>query len=99
MNSPKITALGIPSRAKLFSTLVSPPRGPMRAAMRTWVIIEKSAAMIPCHPIMVARTAVGNSSVAAEFAPTVMTPEAILNQQYDSISQAIGQLTFEGGPQ
>ena len=47
----------------------------------TCASIENTAAVIPCHPIIVVRSAAGNNSVAAEFAPTVSTPEAILNQQ------------------
>ena len=62
-------------------TLASPPSGPINAAIRICASIENAAAVIPCAPIMVVRSAAGKSSVAAEFAPTVITSDAILNQQ------------------
>jgi hypothetical protein len=47
---------------------------------------------------MVVRSAAGKSSVAAEFAPTVITSDAILNQHYTTTSHMNGQLTNAGGP-
>src|ERR1019366_211354 len=96
---PNRIAAGIPIIDSAPTTTDSPP---IAFASIATAALEMTAPMSPTsanHPIMVPRSGVGNSSVAAALIATVPPLSHTLNQKYPVASHINGHAKCAGGPQ
>src|SRR5580700_7602567 len=96
---PNRMAAGIPTIESAPTTIDSPPIALARSATAALEITAPIAPTSANHPIIVPRSGVGNSSVAATLLATVPPLSHALNQKKPADSHIRGQAKCVGGPQ
>src|SRR5580693_8722216 len=92
-------AAGIPTIDKAPTTIDRPPILFARTATAAFEITAPIAFTRANHPIIVPRSGVGNSSVAATLLATVPPLSHALNQKNPADSHIRGHAKCDGGPQ
>src|SRR6202046_5962917 len=96
---PNRTAAGIPTIESSPTTIDRPPIALARSATAALEITAPRALTTANHPIIVPRSGVGNSSVAAALLATVPPLSHTLNQKNHADSHIGGHAKCDGGPQ